>query len=54
MKFEDLTPEQKEKARKCNTPDEILALAKAEGYTLSEEEIDTISGGQEEHWKKDI
>ena len=45
MKFEDLTPEQQEKARACKTPEDILALAKEEGYDLSEEELDGISGG---------
>ena len=45
MNFEDLTPEQKEKARACKTPEEILALAKAEGYELTDEELEGISGG---------
>ena len=45
MNFEDLTPEQKEKARACKTPEEILALAKAEGYELSDEELEGVSGG---------
>jgi len=45
MKFEDLTPEQKEKARACKTPEEILALAKAEGYELSDEQLEGVSGG---------
>lgn len=45
MKFEDLTPEQQEKAKACKTPEDILALAKEEGYELSEEELQAISGG---------
>ena len=44
MNFEDLTPEQQEKARACKTPEDILALCKEEGYTLSEEELDAING----------
>jgi len=32
----DLSPELREKAKACKTPDEMLALAKAEGYKLSE------------------
>ncbi len=48
MKFEDLTPEQQERAKECKTSEEILALAKEIGYELSEEEIDAISGGV--HW----
>lgn len=46
----DLTDEQKAKIRECKTPEDILALAKEEGYDLSEEELDTISGGGA-HWK---
>ena len=38
MRLEDLTPEQKEKALACKTPEELLALAKDEGYELSDEE----------------
>ena len=30
MNFADLTPEQQEKARACKTPEDVLALAKAE------------------------
>ena len=45
MNFDSLTAEQKEQARSCKTPEEILALAKEEGYELSDEEIEGISGG---------
>lgn len=45
MKFEDLTPQQKEKAIACKTPDELLELAKEEGFELSDEQLDSISGG---------
>ena len=45
MNFEDLTPEQQEKARACETPEEVLALAKQEGYELSDAELDGIAGG---------
>ena len=41
----DLTPEQMEKARACKTPDEVLALAKEEGYELSDGDLEAISGG---------
>ena len=40
----DLSPELREKARACKTPEEMLALAKAEGYKLSEEELSAVSG----------
>ena len=48
MNFEDLTPEQQEKARACKTPEEMLELAKQEGYELSDAELDGIAGGA---WK---
>jgi len=41
----DLSPELREKAMACKTPEEMLALAKAEGYKLSEEELAAVSGG---------
>ena len=41
----DLSPELREKAKACKTPEEMLALAKAEGYKLSEEELEAVSGG---------
>ena len=46
MKFNDLSEEQKAKAAKCKTPEELLALAKEEGYELNDEEIDAVSGGK--------
>ena len=47
MNFEnlDISPELREKARACETPEELLALAKKEGYKLSEEELAAVSGG---------
>ena len=45
MSFKYLTPEQKEKAKTAKTPEDILALAKEEGYELSIEELDAVSGG---------
>ena len=45
--FKDLTPEQQEKARACKTPEDVLALAKAEGYELSDEDLEAVSGGIE-------
>ena len=51
MKFEDLTPEQKEKALSCKNAEELLELAKSEGYELSAEELDAVSGGG--YWDND-
>ena len=41
----DISPELREKAKACKTSEELLALAKAEGYKLSEEELAAVSGG---------
>ena len=32
-------------ARACKTPEDVLALAKEEGYELSDEELRSVSGG---------
>jgi hypothetical protein len=45
MRFEDLTPEQQAKAKACKTAEDLLALAKEEGYDLSESELEGIAGG---------
>ena len=45
MNFNDLTEEQKAKARACKTPEEILALAKDEGYELTDDELEAVAGG---------
>ncbi|MBQ9004185.1 MAG: Nif11-like leader peptide family natural product precursor [Eggerthellaceae bacterium] len=41
----DISPELREKAKACKTPDELLALAKSEGYKLSDEEMEAVAGG---------
>ena len=46
MDYKDLSPELREKAKACKTPEELLALAKTEGYKLSDEEMEVISGGE--------
>ena len=42
----DLSPELREKAQACTSPEELLALAKQEGYKLSEDELSAVSGGK--------
>ena len=46
MKYEDLSDELKAKVQACKTPEDILALAKEEGYELNDEEIEAVSGGK--------
>ena len=46
MDFNDLSPELREKAQACTSPEEMLALAKQEGYKLSEDELGAVSGGK--------
>lgn len=46
----DIFPELREKAKACQAPEELLALAKAEGYKLSDEEMEAISGGRDVLW----
>jgi len=43
--FENASDEVKEKIRACKTPEDYLALAKSEGYELSDEDLESISGG---------
>ena len=45
MSLQHVTPELKAKALACETPEEMLALAKEEGYELSDEQLDSIAGG---------
>jgi len=40
-----LTPELREKAKTCKTPEEMIKLAKEEGYELTDEDLDGITGG---------
>lgn len=45
MEFTDLTEEQKAKARACQSREELLELAKSEGVELSDDQLDSVSGG---------
>ena len=46
MNYEDLTPELMEKVRACKSAEELIELAKAEGADLTDEQIESISGGE--------
>ena len=43
--YEDLNPEMREKVDACKTPEELMALAKAEGMEIPEEQLERIAGG---------
>ena len=45
MKFDDLTDEQKARVEACKTTEELIALAKEEGVELSDEQLNSIAGG---------
>ena len=48
MNFEDLKdPELQEQLKTCNSPEELLALARELGFELSDEALDSIAGGRE-------
>ena len=43
--YENLTDEQKEKAKACKTMDELVALAGEWGIELPDEVVDAVAGG---------
>ena len=45
MDLDKLSPELKEKARSCESADELIKLANEAGVDLTDEELDSISGG---------
>ena len=45
MNLNDLTQEQWDKLRECKTPEDILALAQEEGYELTDDELQQVTGG---------
>ena len=51
MNFENLkNPELQEKLKAANTPEDILALAQEEGFELTDDELEAVSGGVD-WWK---
>ena len=46
MDFKNLSPEFREKAKDCTSPEELIALAKKEGYRLSVDDLDVVAGGE--------
>ena len=46
MNLEDLkNPELQEKLKTAKSPEEIFAIAREEGYELSDKELEAVSGG---------
>ena len=45
MELNDLTDEQKAQVMACKTAEELVELAKAEGVELSDEQLESIAGG---------
>ena len=50
MDFKDVPENIRKRAEACKTPEELLALAKEEGYELSDEELDAVSGSDRGAW----
>lgn len=46
MEFDKLSPELQEKVKACKTPEDLLAVARDEGYVLSDDELEAVSGGK--------
>ena len=52
MNYEDLTPEQLDKARACKSAEELVELANEEGVELTDEQVEFISGGGGDAWNE--
>ena len=50
MNFEELTEDQKARARACKSPEELLELAKSEGVELGDEELEAVNAGMVSGW----
>ena len=48
MNFEDLkNPELQEKLKSAKTPEDILAIAKEEGFSLTDDQLEAVFGGSD-------
>ena len=45
MGHENLSPEQRERAKACKSPEELAAFAEEEGLELSDEMLEGVAGG---------
>ena len=48
MDLSNLTDEQLDKARHCETPEEILSLVQSDGIELTDEQLEAVSGGEKD------
>ena len=53
MNIEDLSPELQEKVKSCQSGEELMALAKEEGYDLTDEQLEAVAGGSSPCWGHD-
>ena len=45
MDFNDLSDDMKVKVKACKSPEEMLELAKSEGFELTDEQLESVAGG---------
>ncbi|MBP3893359.1 MAG: hypothetical protein J6D34_04875 [Atopobiaceae bacterium] len=45
MDFDNIPDDVKERAKSCKSPEELLALAKEAGISLTDDQLEAISGG---------
>lgn len=45
MELKDLNVDQREKLRQASTMNDVVAIAKEEGIELTDEQLETLSGG---------
>lgn len=50
MDLDRISPELQEKIKAASTPEELLSLAKQEGYELSDEDLEAVVGGADVEW----
>ena len=50
MDIKDVPEDIRKRAEACKTPEELLELAKEEGYELSDEDLEAVSGGDRGVW----
>jgi hypothetical protein len=45
MDFNDMSLEQRDMVNECHTPEALFALAKEQGYELSDEDLEQVAAG---------